>query len=124
MPQFSARNEFRNFKRALSVAQKAPPNSESLAAVVSAPILITQPSVSGLSPVGSVLTSTTGTWTNTPTTYAYAWLRDATVIAGATAATYTTVAADKGHEVSPRVTATNATGSSSPAFSHNAILVS
>jgi hypothetical protein len=62
--------------------------------------------------VGSVCTTTTGNWTGSPTSYTYQWTRNGTNIAGATAATYTLVAADvPGHQIRCVVTATNATGS-------------
>lgn len=69
------------------------------------------PTISGTATNGSLLTATTGTWTNTPT-YTYQWIRGAsTVIAGATASTYTLQAADVGTTVKVTVTATTANGS-------------
>ncbi len=46
-----------------------------------------------------------------PLSFAYQWLRDGTAIPGATGSTYAIVAADAGHGLSCRVTATNAAGS-------------
>jgi hypothetical protein len=66
--------------------------------------------VTGTGLVGSVVTCTPGSWTGSPT-YARQWLRGGTAIAGATATSYTTVAADAGLSVSCRITATNAAGS-------------
>ena len=61
--------------------------------------------------VGSVCSCTKGNWAGAPTTYAYAWKRDATAV-GTNAATYTLVSADiGGHAITCVVTATNATGS-------------
>lgn len=60
---------------------------------------------------GAVLSTTNGTWTNTPTAYAYQWRRDGVAISGETANTYTVVTADIGADISCRVTATNADGS-------------
>ena len=55
------------------------------------------------------LTRTTGTWTGSPT-FTTIWQRDGTNIAGATAATYVTVAADVGMMIGCVVTGTNAGG--------------
>ena len=57
------------------------------------------------------MTCTQGTWTNSPTGYAYQWLRDGAPIGGATAASYTISAADVGRNLACMVTATNAAGS-------------
>lgn len=62
------------------------------------------PTVTGFHVVGAQLTATAGTWTPNPTTVAYQWLRGGVVISGATASTYTLVAADRGKRVSVRVT--------------------
>jgi len=43
---------------------------------LAAPGNIDVPFVSGLTPVGSVLTCTQGNWAGTPSSYAYAWKRD------------------------------------------------
>ena len=65
----------------------------------------TAPVLSGTAAVGSTLTTTNGTWTNAPTSYAYQWLRDGSPIAGATSSSYTLVLADAGTHVWVRVTA-------------------
>jgi len=66
------------------------------------------PTVSGGTVVGDVLTRTTGTWTGIPTpTLTTQWQRNGTAIAGATAATYTTVVADEGAMIGVAVTAAN-----------------
>jgi len=77
-----------------------------------APVNTVAPVISGSTTLGSVLTSTTGTWTNSPTSYTYQWKRGATNI-GTNANTYTLVAADSGAAITCVVTATNALGSSS-----------
>ena len=64
-------------------------------------------------------TTTTGSWTNSPTSYSYQWERcnaegkECANISGATSSTYTPVAADAGHELVAKVTATNSFGSNS-----------
>jgi len=65
--------------------------------------------VTGSGAVGSVLTSTLGTWTGAQT-YSRQWLRGGVNIAGATGTTYTAVAADSGLNVSCMVTARNQIG--------------
>ena len=66
--------------------------------------------------VGQTLTANPGSWTGkTPLTFTYQWTRDGTNISGATAQTYTLVAADKTHVISCQVTATNSTGAATAA---------
>jgi hypothetical protein len=69
--------------------------------------------------VGDTLTATNGTWTGSPTRYAYQWDRcnalgdrvNCRAIAGATRQSYTVQDADAGRTLRVRVTATNADGS-------------
>src|SRR5690349_5004640 len=67
-----------------------------------APANTSLPVVSGTTTQGSTLTTSNGTWANSPTSYTYNWLRcDSTgrkcvQIAGATAQSYKLVAADVG----------------------------
>jgi streptogramin lyase len=62
-------------------------------------------------------TTTTGGWTNEPTSYAYQWQRcnatggECVNISGATSSTYTPVEADVEHTLVVKVTATNSNGS-------------
>lgn len=75
------------------------------------PSNIVAPVVSGTNTVGSILTTTNGTWSgSTPITYTYQWLRNGSNISGATSSTYTLVTADTSNVVSCRVTATNSVG--------------
>lgn len=86
--------------------------AESNAAVL--PVNTVAPVISGSTSLGSVLSSTTGTWTGTPTiTFAYQWYRGATLITGATSSTYTIVVADSAAALTCQVTATNIAGSTS-----------
>ena len=73
------------------------------------------PTVSGTAVVGQTLTTTNGTWTNSPSSYTYQWYRVASAISGATNSTYTLVQADAGNTSNIKcvVTATNAGGSAS-----------
>jgi prepilin-type N-terminal cleavage/methylation domain-containing protein len=71
---------------------------------------------SGAPLVGVSITSATGSWSQSPTTYGYQWQRNGGVwanISGANSASYTPVAGDLGDPLRLVVTATNATGSTS-----------
>ncbi len=82
-----------------------------VAAAFAAPTNVTAPTLSGVPHVGTTLTCTQGEWTGNPEpTYTYGWLRDGVEIAEASGPTYTTVAADGGHQVRCVVTATNSVG--------------
>lgn len=65
----------------------------------------------GAGTVGAQYASSTGTWQAPTPTYTRQWLRNGANIAGATAASYTVVAADSGTTLSCRITATNPNGS-------------
>jgi 5-hydroxyisourate hydrolase-like protein (transthyretin family) len=86
------------------------------------PVNLLPPAISGRAQQGQVLTATSGSWTQRPEFYAYAWLRctpggSCSAISGATAQTYTLTLADAGDTVEVRQTATNAAGTSSPSTS-------
>jgi hypothetical protein len=106
---------------ATNAAGSTPATSNAIA-VQGVPVNSVAPAATGTGAVGNTLTTTNGTWSNAPTSYAYQWLRGAATIAAATAATYVLQAADSGTNVSCRVTATNAAGASAPSTS-NAIAV-
>jgi hypothetical protein len=87
--------------------------------IVGLPVATTLPAISGTAVAGSVLTATTGTWSGSPTTFKFAWLRCDAAGAGCVAigtadatddSDYTPVAADIGHAIVVRVTATNSAG--------------
>ncbi|MGN6169803.1 MAG: S8 family serine peptidase [Solirubrobacteraceae bacterium] len=94
------------------------------------PVNTALPTISGLAAVGQTLTASAGSWSNSPTSYTYAWQRcDSTgsacaPIGGATAASYTVQAADAGSTIRVAVTAVNAGGSSAPATSAPTAVVS
>jgi len=72
------------------------------------------PVISGATALGSVLSSTTGTWIGIPTpTFAYQWRRGVTNITSATNSTYTLVVGDSAQNITCVVTATNTLGSAS-----------
>jgi hypothetical protein len=81
-----------------------------------APANTALPAISGTAQQGHALSLSNGTWTNSPTSFDYQWLRcnaagaDCGVIPRATASEYTPVAADNGHTLRATVTASNAVG--------------
>jgi len=84
------------------------PNGQSSAG----PTNTVAPAVTGSGVVNQVLTCSPGNWVGNGTiTYAYQWLRNGAVIAGATSATYMLANADDGAAVRCRVTATDLDGS-------------
>ncbi len=81
------------------------------------PVNIVPPSISGTAKAGETLTCAHGTWTNSPTAYAYQWSYDGTPISGATGSTYVVAAIDEGLHLTCTVTASNARGAGTPATS-------
>jgi hypothetical protein len=75
------------------------------------------PVVSGTAQVGQTLSTTNGTWTNSPSSYTYQWNRAGVAINGATVATYIPIAADIGSAITCSVIAINSFGSSAAAIS-------
>lgn len=80
-----------------------------------------QPTISGTTAQGQTLTATAGTWSNSPTSFAYQWMRcpasggaadasDCAAIGGATTTSYVVAAGDVGSRFRIRVTATNDDG--------------
>ncbi|MGE5275014.1 MAG: S8 family serine peptidase, partial [Verrucomicrobiota bacterium] len=76
-----------------------------------------QPAISGSAVVGQTLQASTGTWTNSPTSYGYQWQRcdssgaNCPAISGATLSSYLVVSADVGSTLRVEVTASNSLGS-------------
>lgn len=76
------------------------------------------PIVAGTNRAGITLSSTNGSWTNSPTSYTYQWKSSATSggtytnISGATASTYELASSDVGRYIKLFVTANNSSGSS------------
>lgn len=83
------------------------------AAAPAPPVNTVAPAVTGTAQVGQTLTTTNGTWTNTPTSYSYLWKHgdDSATAGAATNSTYVPVAGDIGYTMKCVVTATNADGS-------------
>lgn len=91
--------------------------------VVAAPVNTSVPSITGTKSVGQTLTSSTGTWSGPPTSYAYQWTRadtssgSYTDISGANTSTYVLTTDDISKFIKAGVIATNVAGSSSQTLS-------
>ena len=80
------------------------------------PVNTAPPTISGSATEGSTLNTSTGTWTNTPTSYSYQWQRCNTGACqniGTPTSTYLLDSSDVGSTVRVSVTAGNASGSGS-----------
>jgi hypothetical protein len=95
------------------------PSSGAVAHAAAVPGNTALPTISGTAKDGQTLTSTTGTWSGSPTSYARAWQRcdtagaNCVAISGATATTYLLTSTDVGKTIRVKVAATNASGSAS-----------
>ena len=84
--------------------------------------------MSGTATQGQTLTTTNGTWSNSPTSFTYAWQDcsssggSCTNISGASGSSYTLGAGDVGHTIRAVVTATNAGGSGSGTSAPSAVV--
>lgn len=77
-----------------------------------APAVTTAPAVTPtVAQVDTVLTSSTGAWSGSPTIFSYQWRRGASNIPGATSSSYKLVADDVAQPITCSVLATNAFGS-------------
>ena len=98
-------------------------SSETSAVTDIAPVNRAIPVITGTARTGSTLTSSSGTWASSPTSYSYQWQRAATSggvysnIASATNSTYVVSDSDVGYFVKVSVVATNGVGSSSAVLS-------
>src|SRR5438128_2494092 len=85
-------------------------------AAAAAPVNVTLPQVSGLARVGGQLRASPGSWSGSPSSYAYEWLRcnplgaACTAIAGAGSPTHAVAALDLGHTLRVSVVASNSAG--------------
>lgn len=78
------------------------------------PVNTVAPVASGSTTIGSVVTTTNGTWTDAGSpTFTYQWKRNGTPIGGATSSTYTLVAADDAATILCTVTDTDVVGATS-----------
>lgn len=95
----------------------APATSPATATVAGSavPANVALPAITGTPQVGSTLTVSTGTWSNSPTTITYQWKANGTSIAGATSTSYTLTSSEVGKTITVTVVATNSGGDSQPA---------
>src|SRR5438876_6833076 len=97
-------------------------------ALGAAPSNTAPPAISGTPTVGQMLTASDGTWSNSPTSFAYQWLRCNTSggscvnVSNGTVKTYTLVGADAGHTIRVAVTAKNADGSATARSAPTAVV--
>lgn len=100
------------------------------AASAAAPSNTATPTISGTPQENSTLTASNGTWSNSPTSYTYAWGRcdqngdTCTAISGATDNAYKAQSDDVGHTLRATVTAKNADGSASSTSAPTALVSS
>jgi hypothetical protein len=86
------------------------------------------PAITGTATVGQTLTATPGTWTGSPTSYAYVWQRcdssgnACVAIAGATTPSYVLNSADVGKTLRVVVTATTTAGSGTASSAASALV--
>jgi thermitase len=96
--------------------------------VMNVPANTTVPMISGTAVPGRTLVTSSGSWTNNPTGYAYQWNRcdgsgaNCSAIQGATSSSYTVANADAGSTLRSAVTATNAAGSNTARSAPTAIV--
>jgi hypothetical protein len=93
------------------------------------PVASALPAVGGLAQQNQMLTATPGTWTNTPTAFAYQWQRcdtggnNCVAVAGAAGQSYLLSPADAGSTLRVAVTATNGLGSVTATSAPTAVVV-
>ena len=86
---------------------------------VSTPVNTSLPAISGTTTQGQTLSASNGSWSNSPTSYAYQWRRcdgsgnGCADISSATSSSYVLVLADAGSTIRVVVTASNSYGSAS-----------
>ena len=97
--------------------------------VLIAPVDTSSPTVSGSAVEGQTLSASSGSWTGSPTSYAYIWEdcnsagEACSSIAGATGASYKLASTDVGDRLRVVVTASNGAGEGLPASSAATVLV-
>ena len=97
-------------------------------AVTTKPILSASPSISGTTRYGSIVTSSTGSWGNSPTAYTYQWSSSSTSggtyssISGATSSSFTLTGSEVGKYLKVAVTATNTSGSTTDTSTASSVI--
>lgn len=95
-----------------SLSQKRTSRQEPVAPTA-APTNVSPPAITGTLRSGQTVASSFGTWTQSPSAYAWEWSADGDVIAGETARTLRLTDAMIGKDITVEVTATNSFGSAS-----------
>jgi hypothetical protein len=111
-------NGMMRYNSNVSVFEVYANNTWSAANVTPAPVNTVAPVISGSAIVGQNLTSTTGTWSGSPTSYFYQWNANASPISGATSNVISLTLVENGANITCSVTAQNIAGNSSPATSN------
>ncbi len=119
----------------LSVTASNTAGHLTLASAPTAPVVIappantTLPAITGTAQQDATLSASTGTWTNSPTSFTYAWLRcdglgnNCTAISAATTSSYVPLAADVGATLRVTVTASNALGPGAATSAQTAVVL-
>lgn len=76
-------------------------------AIPPAPVNSVKPAITGTLVRGQTLIASTGTWTNSPTSYAYQWKGNGVDISGATSSTFALTVGQVGQTITVTVTASN-----------------
>jgi hypothetical protein len=85
----------------------------------SIPTISTPPAVTGTLRTGNAISSDTGSWTDTPTSYTYQWKKNGSNIGGATSSSYSPTNTDRDAFFTCGVTAHNAAGDSTESVSNS-----
>ena len=105
-----------HYNASITGSQATSTQTGTVTSSATAPVNTTPPMITGMPQQGQTLAATTGSWTGTaPITYSYQWQRcspGCTDINGATASSYTLLAADVGTTLRVAVTGSNSAGSS------------
>ena len=112
---------------ATNTAGSASATSAATSVVIGLPANTVLPVITGTAAQSQTLSASTGTWTNSPTSYSYQW-KSCTAPAtctnvGTNSATYLVASSDVGHTLVVAVTATNAAGSPSATSTATAVVV-
>jgi hypothetical protein len=106
----TASNSFGTSQPATSASVSVPP-------APTAPKNTAPPRISGKPTPGNTLMCSQGTWSGSPTAFAYQWARNGSPIKGATSASYAVQIGDEAASLVCTVTASNAVGAGTPVAS-------
>ncbi len=103
-------------------------SSQTAVVLIPAPAEQRLPSVSGSAVEGQSLTASSGTWSGSPSSFAYQWQdcnasgAACVAISGATSSSYTLEGSDAGHTIRAQVTATNSGGSAAASSTQTGVV--